>query len=168
MFCVDVLIATCKNVWGYYSSSGQHLCKFPGTIERSLGHQHGCHFIVLYTNMAAMTSHENGLSTGFGFIQVQFKLDTATLDYEQSLLFLVHPAKCTKHANDHACDWRCEMAETPRFLRLAAPSLRAHDLLNQREKRDGSQCRYRPLKIKFPVCVITWHEITWGPTKNPP
>ena len=45
------------------------------------------------TNMAAMTSHENGLSTSFGFIQVQFKLDTATLDYEQSLFILSPSSK---------------------------------------------------------------------------
>ena len=107
-----------------------------------------------------MTSHENGLSTGFGFIQVQFKLDTATLDYEQSLFILSPSSKMQGHANDHACDRRCEMAETPRFLCLAAPRLRAHALLNLKEKRDGSQCRYRPLTIKFPVCVITWHEFT--------
>ena len=31
------------------------------------------------TNMAAVTSRENALRTGFGFIQVQFKLDTARL-----------------------------------------------------------------------------------------
>ena len=105
---------------------------------------------------------------GFGFIQVQFKLDTATLDYEQSLFILSPSSKMQGQANDHACDWRCEMAETPRFLCLVTPRLRAHALLNLKEKRDGSQCRYRPLTIKFPVCVITWHEFTWGPTKNPP
>ena len=54
--------------------------------------------------MAAMTSHENGLSTSFGFIQVQFKLDTATLDYEQSLFILSPSSKMQGHANDHACD----------------------------------------------------------------
>ena len=56
------------------------------------------------TNMAAMTSQENGLSTGFGFIQVQFKLDTATLDYEQSLFILSPSSKMQGQANDHACD----------------------------------------------------------------
>ena len=29
------------------------------------------------TNMSAVTSRENALRTGFSFIQVQFKLDTA-------------------------------------------------------------------------------------------
>ena len=165
MFCVDVLIVTRKNVWRYYSSSGQHLCESSGTIWDT---NMAAVSLFCNTNMAAMTSHENSLSTGFGFIQVQFKLDTATLDYEQSLLILSPSSKMQGQANDHACDWRCEMAETPRFLCLVAPRLRAHALLNLTEKRDGSQCRYRPLTIKFPVCVITWHEFTWGPTKNPP
>ena len=45
------------------------------------------------TNVAAVTSRENALRTGFGFIQVQFKLDTTRLDYEQSLLILSPPSK---------------------------------------------------------------------------
>ena len=45
------------------------------------------------TNMAAVTSRENALRTGFSFIQVQFKLDTARLDYEQSLYILSPSSK---------------------------------------------------------------------------
>ena len=46
------------------------------------------------TNMAAMTSRENGLRTGFGFILVQFKLNKARLAYEQSL-FILSPSSKT-------------------------------------------------------------------------
>ena len=54
-----------------FHSRGQHLCKFIGTKESvyirkefnshrtGLGHKHGRRFIVLDTNMAAMTSCEN-------------------------------------------------------------------------------------------------------------
>ena len=165
MFCVDVLIVTRKNVWRYYSSSGQHLCESSGTIY--FGTPTWLPFHCFVTPIWPPWHHMKTV-LGFGFIQVQFKLDTATLDYEQSLFILSPSSKMQGQANDHACDWRCEMAETPRFLCLVAPCLRAHALLNLKEKRDGSQCRYRPLTIKFPVCVITWHEFTWGPTKNPP
>ena len=72
--------------------------------------------------MAAVTSRENALWTGFGLIRVHFKLDTARLDYEQSLL--VHRAKHRRHANNHTGDWRHEMGEAPRFSCLAAPRLR--------------------------------------------
>ena len=64
-------------------------------------------------------------------IREELKFCSAVIDYEQSLFFLVRPAKRARHANDHACDWRRETGEALEGLfscRPAARCLRAHAL----------------------------------------